>query len=53
MMMDKDSDSCLKIIDFGISRKFSANRLMKKCIGTIYYMAPEIWKKSYNEKCDI
>jgi len=26
---------------------------MKKRIGTVYYMAPEIWKKGYNEKCDV
>ena len=26
---------------------------MKKRIGTVHYMAPEIWKKGYNEKCDV
>ena len=53
MFADKSADSSLKIIDFGISRKFNPNKLMKKKIGTVYYMAPEMWKKGYNEKCDI
>ena len=42
MFADKSGDACLKIIDFGISRKFNVNKLMKKRIGTVYYMAPEI-----------
>ena len=53
MFTDKSPDACIKIIDFGISRKFTSTKLMKKRIGTVYYMAPEIWKKGYNEKCDI
>ena len=44
----------IKIIDFGtaIEVKEKGHKL-KKIIGTPYYMAPEVLKKNYNEKCDI
>lgn len=43
----------LKIIDFGTSRKIQRNQILSSFFGTPYYMAPEIFKKSYNNKCDI
>lgn len=46
-------DSNLKVIDFGTSRKFNTNSRMKKTLGTPYYIAPEVLKQEYNEKCDI
>ena len=42
MLSDKSADPCVKIIDFGISRKLVPKKLMTKRIGTVYYMAPEI-----------
>ena len=41
------------MIDFGTSRVFDPNAKMKKRIGTPYYIAPEVLKKQYNQKCDI
>jgi len=47
-------DSILKIIDFGTSRYFEKSSVkMKQKFGTPYYIAPEVLKKDYNEKCDI
>lgn len=46
-------DANLKVIDFGTSRKFEANKKMKKTLGTPYYVAPEVLKQDYNEKCDV
>mmetsp|Transcript_39035 Transcript_39035/g.49845 ORF Transcript_39035/g.49845 Transcript_39035/m.49845 type:complete len:217 (+) Transcript_39035:452-1102(+) len=44
----------LVLIDFGFSRSFSLEEeLMKSRVGTIFYMAPEVLAKKYNEKCDI
>lgn len=43
----------IKIIDFGTSRRFEPNQLMKNSHGTPYYIAPEVLKGEYNEKCDI
>lgn len=42
-----------KIIDFGTSRKFEANKMMSNSHGTPYYIAPEVLLNRYNEKCDI
>jgi calcium-dependent protein kinase len=46
-------DETIKIIDFGTSRKFEANKMMSNSHGTPYYIAPEVLFNRYNEKCDI
>ena len=43
----------INIIDFGTSRKFSPDEYMTTCLGTPYYIAPEVLNCNYNEKCDI
>ena len=43
----------IKVIDFGISVVKEPDAMIKESIGTPYYIAPEVWKKSYNEKCDV
>lgn len=49
-----EDDSPLKMIDFGLSKIFSAqDHAMKSIVGTTYYMAPEVIKGKYDEKCDI
>ena len=48
-----ESDSEIKLIDFGLSRKYSSNEKMHTILGTPYYVAPEVLKGSYDEKCDI
>jgi calcium-dependent protein kinase len=45
-------DNPIKVIDFGLSQIFS-NRKLKTKVGTAYYVAPEILKGDYTEKCDI
>ena len=58
-MEDKYSWSIV-VIDFGLGcewkndmRKEMAERKQNGLIGTPYYIAPEIIKKSYDERCDI
>ena len=47
-------DSSLKLIDFGLSKVFDSEKnKMKGTVGTTFYMAPEVIKGQYNEKCDI
>lgn len=41
------------MIDFGTSLTFDENKKLDEKLGTPYYIAPEVLKKSYNEKCDI
>ncbi len=46
-------NSEIKLIDFGLSRKYSADQKMHTILGTPYYIAPEVLKGNYDEKCDI
>ena len=48
----KEEDNPIKVIDFGLSQLFHGRRLSTK-VGTAYYVAPEILKGDYTEKCDI
>ena len=43
----------IRVIDFGLSQVISPNTKLKTKVGTAYYVAPEILKGSYTEKCDI
>ena len=49
---DKDGFS-LKIIDFGTSSMIKPNENLTKKTGTSFYIAPEVLRGKYNEKCDI
>jgi calcium-dependent protein kinase len=47
----------IKLIDFGTSQIYAnktntKKRKFKECIGSSYYMAPEVISENYNEKCD-
>jgi len=43
----------IKLIDFGLSRKYNAEEKMQTVLGTPYYVAPEVLQGSYDHKCDI
>jgi calcium-dependent protein kinase len=43
----------IKLIDFGISCRIKPKEKLNKFFGTPYYMAPEVIKRDYNEKCDL
>jgi calcium-dependent protein kinase len=48
------SHTSLKLIDFGTSAlTYRQGEALEKLYGTAYYMAPEIFTKNYNEKCDL
>jgi len=47
-------NNTLKIIDFGTSTEFNRYKeVLKTTHGTSYYIAPEVLKKSYDERCDV
>lgn len=47
------NDVSIKIIDFGVSCKIQPQEKLTMKFGTPYYMAPEVFKQNYTEKCDI
>ena len=49
----EEGDSRLMIIDFGTAQKFTPDTMMTQPFGTPNYMAPEVIKGCYNEKCDL
>ena len=46
-------DAEIKIIDFGLSRKYSKTDKLHSVLGTPLYVAPEVLKGNYDQKCDI
>jgi calcium-dependent protein kinase len=43
----------VKIIDFGLSKKYLQNETLSQTVGTVYTMAPEVIKGKYGELCDV
>jgi len=48
-----DEDSDLKVIDFGLAAKFEEGEKKKTKAGTPYYVAPQVLRGAYGEKCDV
>lgn len=54
MFASPDPDSEVKLIDFGLAKKYIAeDMLMHTPVGTSYYVAPEVLQNNYGSECDI
>lgn len=53
MFVSNKSDSPIKVIDFGTSRKLEGKCVLTSLTGTAHYIAPEVLKGNYDFKCDI
>ena len=64
LFLNKNPDSPIKIIDFGLSKIFGEikpimkgnkveKNIMSLRVGTAYYMSPEVLQGNYDNKCDI
>lgn len=46
-------ETLIKIIDFGNSNFCKPGEMLNSKFGSVYYVAPEVLKSRYNEKCDV
>lgn len=53
VLIDKEMNNTLKIIDFGTAAEYKPGEKLKTTHGTSYYIAPEVLFKSYDERCDV
>ena len=53
LYLNKDENSPIKVIDFGMSKRFESKHFMSEKVGTAYYISPEVLQGKYDEKCDI
>ncbi|KAJ0550864.1 putative protein kinase CAMK-CDPK family [Helianthus annuus] len=53
LFVDKDEDSPLKAIDFGLSTFFKPGEIFTDIVGSPYYVAPEVLMKHYGSEIDI
>ncbi len=53
MFDNKEPNSQVKIIDFVTSHQFDPSKKMNTRVGTPYYIAPEVLRRCYDEKCDV
>ena len=53
MYLNKDENSPIKVIDFGMIKRFDSKHFMSEKVGTAYYISPEVLQGKYDEKCDI
>ena len=56
LMDDTSENSEVKLIDFGLSKRFSQEQEVAKMttvVGTPYYVPPEVLKGSYDHTCDV
>ena len=54
ILIDSKKSLVIKLSDFGASTFFKKqDKLITDCIGTPYYVAPEVLLGEYDEKCDL
>ena len=53
LFINNDMESEIKLIDFGLACKYEPNKKMTTFAGSPYYIAPEVLKGNYDNKCDI
>ncbi|CAG9318850.1 unnamed protein product [Blepharisma stoltei] len=52
ILVEEEGSFNIKIADFGSSCMYDSNRVMSKCFGSAYYIAPEVIRGHYTELCD-
>ncbi|XP_074559210.1 calcium-dependent protein kinase 2-like [Curcuma longa] len=53
LMATKDENAMLKATDFGLSVFIEEGKTLRDIVGSAYYVAPEVLKRSYGKEADI
>ncbi|GJM88942.1 hypothetical protein PR202_ga05526 [Eleusine coracana subsp. coracana] len=53
LLLSKDESAPLKATDFGLSVFFKEGEVFRDIVGSAYYIAPEVLKRSYGPEADI
>lgn len=53
ILFKRHNDDTIKLIDFGLSKQLEEGEIMKKKLGTPYYLAPEVLEESYGKEVDL
>nr|BAX24557.1 calcium dependent protein kinase isoform 2 [Nicotiana benthamiana] len=53
LLSDKSENAALKITDFGLSVFIQEGKLYKDIVGSAYYVAPEVLRRSYGKEIDV
>ncbi|KAJ8754576.1 hypothetical protein K2173_005737 [Erythroxylum novogranatense] len=53
LFVSQVEEAAIKTIDFGLSMFFRPGELFTDVVGSPYYVAPEVLRKSYGPECDV
>lgn len=53
MLENSKSFDQIKVIDFGTAHVMKEGGFSRKIVGTRSYIAPEVYKMDYGQKCDV
>uniref|UniRef100_A0A0G4IFX6 Calcium-dependent protein kinase 1 n=1 Tax=Chromera velia CCMP2878 TaxID=1169474 RepID=A0A0G4IFX6_9ALVE len=53
LFLNKEKNSPLKIIDFGLAAYWQPGQILKTKAGTPYYVAPQVLRGEYGRECDL
>ncbi|OMJ76816.1 hypothetical protein SteCoe_23752 [Stentor coeruleus] len=53
VLLTLSNGSCLKLSDFGSAEQMVKMNKLTGCFGSVFYLAPEVFKNEYDEKVDI
>ncbi|GLJ50920.1 hypothetical protein SUGI_1084340 [Cryptomeria japonica] len=53
LLLNKDENAPLKATDFGLSAFFKEGQVFRDIVGSAYYVAPEVLRRSYGPEVDV
>lgn len=53
LLKERGIDSEIKVIDFGLATYMKPGEMLRRHVGTPYYIAPEVLEKNYSKEADV